>query len=143
MPSNKKGFTLLELIVTLTILVIVLGAVYMMIVSTINATQSQRNYAQTQPSVRTLLSVSEQAVRRSSQDMTIQVEGDCYIWNRNTGDDIRFCTLENHRVSYNDSVFFDYIDSFSINQNNQEITIHVKGVYGNDTEVSKTTSLRP
>ena len=41
MPSNKKGFTLLELIVTLTILVIVLGAVYMMIVSTINATQSQ------------------------------------------------------------------------------------------------------
>lgn len=62
MPSNKKGFTLLELIVTLTILVIVLGAVYMMIVSTINATQSQRSYAQTQQSVRTLLSVSEQAV---------------------------------------------------------------------------------
>lgn len=73
--ENKKGFTLVELIIAMMVTTILLAAVYFMFVRVFQMNQEQNELIAAQDTVRAISQIVEGDIRRSSQYLEVSESG--------------------------------------------------------------------
>ncbi len=70
--NNKKGFTLIEVVIAMFVTTILLAAVYFMFVRVFEMNLDQSQYIEAQDTLRTVSQIVESDVRRSTQFMEVE-----------------------------------------------------------------------
>jgi prepilin-type N-terminal cleavage/methylation domain-containing protein len=140
--KNKKGFTLIEIMVTLTILVLLLGVVAASTILTQQFSTGEHSRTELQNDIRIALAYIETDVRSSNQ--IVVSDGDCFIiiGTVNT----RYC-LVGTQIQRNDQPVSSKVSSFSytINVATSTLVVNLTSLndrYGRPIITSETYYLR-
>lgn len=142
MKLNRKGFTLLEIMVTLIILVLLLGIVAGATVLTQQFSTGEHSRVELQNEVRIAFAWIDSDVRSSNQIAVS--DNDCFILI--SGENVRYC-LEGDELTRNDQpVAKNLVDFvYSINTSSGTINVTLTTIadrYGNPVSLSDTYYLR-
>ncbi|NLW14705.1 MAG: prepilin-type N-terminal cleavage/methylation domain-containing protein [Erysipelothrix sp.] len=129
--ENKKGFTLVEVIVAVFISTILIAAVYFMFVRVYLENESQNEFVKMQDTLRSISQIVETDIRKSSQYIDIDVAGDIYTIiekdheNGSTLKETPYELVDN--VLYRNAVFLmDKVESFKIIEKEYYLEVEIK-----------------
>lgn len=127
--QDRRGFTLVEIMVALLVTSILLGAIYFVFVRTFMMNKEQNDYVNSQDALRLSAMVIESDVRESSQDVEITQQGDCYlIIDIQDNKEIEYCVL--NRILYRNSAFLiDNIDDFKLEDHINYVNLEIISKY--------------
>ncbi len=116
MLKGKKGFTLIELVITFLIVVIVFGVLANLVGFSTDFFRDENTQVATQESLRLVAVNFEKDVRRYALDSTkVSQSGDCYT----LGSTVTYCYVSaNKEITRNSVVVATGISSFSLNLSN-------------------------
>ncbi len=116
MLKGKKGFTLIELVITFLIVVIVFGVLANLVGFSTEFFRDENTQVATQESLRLVAVNFEKDVRRYALDSTkVSQSGDCYT----LGSTVTYCYVSaNKEITRNSVVVATGISSFSLNLSN-------------------------
>jgi prepilin-type N-terminal cleavage/methylation domain-containing protein len=140
--KNKKGFTLIEIVVTLTILVLLLGVVAATTVLTQRFSTGEYSRVELQNEVRIALAWIDRDVRSSNQ---IAINDDsCFILI--SGTNVRYC-LVGDTLTRNDQTIAENLVNFSytIDPTSSTLVVSLTTIadrYGNPVSLTDTYYLR-
>ena len=129
MIKDKKGFTLIEIVVALLITGIVLTAVYFVFIKSHNINQEQQRFIEAQDALRIGGLQIESDIRRSSQSIDIEKHDACYHLIDKTDLKTTIYCIENDTLTRNGVTLIDRINSIDISKNSQYIDIEHKAQY--------------
>ena len=130
MIKDKKGFTLIEIMVALLITGIVLTAVYFVFIRSHNINQEQQRFIEAQDALRIGGLQIESDIRRSSQSIDIEKHDACYHLIDKTDLKTTIYCVENDTLTRNGVILIDRIHSVEITNTSQYIDIELKAQYG-------------
>ena len=140
--KNKKGFTLIEIVVTLTILVLLLGVVAGATILTQRFSTGEHSRVQLQNEVRIALAWIDSDVRSSNQ---IAVNDDtCFVLI--SGENVRYC-LVGDQLTRNDRPIAENLVNFAytIDTSSSTLVVTLTTIadrYGNPVSLTDTYYLR-
>jgi len=113
MIKGKKGFTLIELVITFMIVVIVFGVLASLVGFSTEFFRDENSQVATQESLRLVAVNFEKDVRRYALDSTkVTQSGSCYT----LGSTITYCYVSaNKEITRNGTVIAKGVSSFSLN----------------------------
>jgi type II secretory pathway pseudopilin PulG len=113
MIKGKKGFTLIELVITFMIVVIVFGVLASLVGFSTEFFRDENSQVATQESLRLVAVNFEKDVRRYALDSTkVTQSGSCYT----LGSTITYCYVSaNNEITRNGTVIAEGVSSFSLN----------------------------
>jgi Tfp pilus assembly protein PilE len=116
MLKGKKGFTLIELVITFLIVVIVFGVLANLVGFSTEFFRDENTQVATQESLRLVAVNFEKDVRKYALDSTkVSQSGDCYT----LGSTVTYCYVSaNKEITRNSVVVATGISSFSLNLSN-------------------------
>lgn len=133
----KKGMTLIEVIVTLLVVTILLGAIYMVFNQSVSSITKEESRIENQQNMRQVALRIELDLRESDQLTAPYEDGSCYVI-----DTYKYCLID-QRVSRDSQVIANNIKSLSITTTDNIVSIKMESVpdrYGQiviiDTEVA-------
>lgn len=140
--KNKKGFTLIEIVVTLTILVMLLGIVAGSTILTQRFSTGEHSRVQLQNEVRVALAWIDSDVRASNQ---IAVNDNaCFILI--SSENVRYCLVGDQLTRNNQPIAKNLVNFvYSIDTSSKTLVITLTTVadrYGNPVSISDTYYLR-
>ncbi len=140
--KNKKGFTLLEIVVTFTILVLLLGVVASATVLTQQFSTGEHSRVELQNEVRIALAWIDSDVRSSNQ--LAVPDSTCFILIGS--ENIRYC-LVGDELTRNDQPIAENLTSFTytIDATNGTLEVNLTSIldrYGNPVSITDTYYLR-
>lgn len=140
--KNNKGFTLIEIVVTLTILVLLLGVVAGATVLTQQFSTGEHSRVQLQSEIRIALAFIDSDVRSSNQ-LAVS-DNTCFILIG--GENIRYC-LVGDELTRNDQTIAENLTNFtySIDATSGTLVVSLTSIadkYGNPVSLSDTYYLR-
>lgn len=127
--QDKRGFTLVEVMVALFVTSILLGAVYFVFVRSFMMNKEQNDYVNSQDALRLSAMVIESDIRKSSQDINIIQEKGCFVITDNQDNtEVEYCVSE--RTLYRNSVFLiDNVDSFILEDHINYVNLEIISNY--------------
>ena len=127
--QDKRGFTLVEMMVALFVTSILLGAVYFVFVRSFMMNKEQNDYVNSQDALRLSAMVIESDIRKSSQDINIIQEKGCFVITDNQDNtEVEYCVSE--RTLYRNSVFLiDNVDSFILEDHINYVNLEIISNY--------------
>lgn len=127
--QDKRGFTLVEVMVALFVTSILLGAVYFVFVRSFMMNKEQNDYVNSQDALRLSAMVIESDIRKSSQDINIIQEKGCFvITDIQDNTEVEYCVSE--RTLYRNSVFLiDNVDSFILEDHINYVNLEIISNY--------------
>lgn len=135
--KNRKGFTLIELVITLAILGIVVPIIFSPIIFSLNNFNSQNEKAEIISDAQAAMDYLTREIRKSK---TVDVVGNTIETDRGT------YKLENRKLMQGSKVISGKLDieALTITKNAQEITIvmKIKDTKGDNQEFSSTIYVR-
>jgi prepilin-type N-terminal cleavage/methylation domain-containing protein len=140
--KNKKGFTLIEIVVTFTILVLLLGVVASATILTQRFSTGEHSRVQLQSEIRIALAWIDNDVRSSNQ--LVVSDNDCFILIG--GESIRYC-LVGEELTRNDKSIAEYLTNFTytIDASSGTLRVTLTSIldrYGNPVSLTDTYYLR-
>ena len=140
--KNNKGFTLIEIVVTLTILVLLLGVVAGATVLTQQFSTGEHSRVQLQSEIRVALAYIDSDVRSSNQ--LVVSDNTCFILIG--GENIRYC-LVGDELTRNDQPIAENLTNFtySIDATSGTLIVSLTSIadrYGNPVSLTDTYYLR-
>ncbi len=124
--NDKKGFTLVEVMIALFVTSIILSAVYYLFINVSTMNKQQTDFIQIQDSLRTVSLITEKDIRRSPQKIEITTndntttlyyldeEGNKMI---HEGKEVKYIyRLENGRLYRNDAFIMENLTKFELSQ---------------------------
>jgi len=115
MLKGKKGFTLIELVITFMIVVIVFGVLASLVGFSTEFFRDENSQVATQESLRLVAVNFEKDVRRYALDSTKVTQiGSCYT----LGATVTYCYNANKEVTRNDVVIAEGVSSFTLTLSN-------------------------
>lgn len=130
--DHKKGFTLVELIITLAIASIILTGLVSVFSSIMKSSEREKRYVEIQDSVRILNVHFEKMIRTSSQNITVSESNGCYhIYDTVDMVDQSICR-DGSELYVNDSLLVDNLKALEIYHMSN--TIIFKGILNNSEE---------
>jgi len=141
MKKNNKGFTLIEIVVTLTILVLLLGVVAGATVLTQQFSTGEYSRVQLQNEVRIALTWIDRDVRSSNQ--RVQTDNGCLVV---VSDNIYYCLVGDELTRNNQPIAEKLSNfTFTISENGDTLIITLTSIldrYGNPVSITDTYYLR-
>jgi type II secretory pathway pseudopilin PulG len=142
MRTNRKGFTLLEIVVTFTILVLLLGVVAAATVLTQRFSTGEHSRVQLQSEIRIALAYIDRDVRSSNQ-LAVS-DNACFILIG--GENIRYC-LVGDELTRNDQPIAENLTNFvyTIDATSGTLAVTLTSIldrYGNPVSLTDTYYLR-
>jgi prepilin-type N-terminal cleavage/methylation domain-containing protein len=130
---DKKGMTLVEVLIALLVTGIILSAVYFMFVRITIMNKEQQEYVQAQDGVRNVMLLIEKDIRTSSQHILLKELDGCYnlsdLEKPDSTEDISYC-IEDGKFSRNDQVIVDGVDNLIMSTNNFYIEVSINSKFG-------------
>ncbi|AMC93162.1 hypothetical protein AOC36_04000 [Erysipelothrix larvae] len=128
--QDRKGFTLIELIIAMLISGIVLTILTTFVIYVLNIQRNQENFLIAQDAVRVAGLKIEKDIRTSSQSIKVSTESNCTTISENDFDvPIIYCLSQN-TLTRNGDFVTNNIETFTITQRlSDAIDIYIKGVY--------------
>lgn len=135
--NNKKGFTLVEVLIAMLITGIILSATYTLFVSVFKMNQEQNEFIQMQDTLRTVGQIVERDIRRSSQYIDLDNKEDAiHLVNLNKAGDVILDNegnpveviykLENRKLYRNGQHLMDQLDNFILREEGDVVYLELK-----------------
>lgn len=123
--NNRKGFTLIELIITMVILSIVMGLIVGLVTQSMKFFNDEEQQVANQASLRQIAVEFEKNVRRHVISSTeFEVSGNCYVIKPIFEDDINYCfDSVNFTVERDGLVIGERVGQFSANYDSSDDSI--------------------
>lgn len=126
MKNDKRGMTLVEIMIVLLVTTILLSAVYFVLVRVTEMNASQQAYINGQDALRNSLLIIEKDIRRSSQSLEIKENDDCYEIKDSLKDTTLTYCLVDKTLKREGYIIADKIDGFSIENNDFYINLRIE-----------------
>lgn len=127
--KNKKGLTLVELIVGMFVMTILFGIVYSIFIKLHLMNEEQKQFVEIQDSLRISGELLEKDIRQSSQNLKISSKDSCYfIHDLDTNIDTKYC-LNDNVLSKNERYLASNINHFELTQNKDSIKVRISSIY--------------
>ena len=131
---NKKGMTLVEVLVAMLITGIVLSAIYFVFIKVTVMNKEQQEYVKAQEGMRNTMLVIEKDIRRSSQsiELTSNAATGCYTIKDNEDATVKFeYCINDNSVTRNGHVLIDGVSYLKIDSGTgYYIEVSLKGKFG-------------
>lgn len=128
MKTNKKGFTLIELVIAMAITTIVLSILVFVFTWGMRTYQTQQKFVNLQDSLRTSGMVIEKDIRASTQVLTITATTNCYTLTDDESNINKYCLIDNV-LTRNDVPLMDHLHTLEITQTSGFVRIYLAGTY--------------
>ncbi len=143
MIKNKKGFTLIEVIVAMLVTGIILSAVYFVFIKSFLMSQGQAEFINAQDAIRTSALMIESDIRKSSQSIETEANGTCTtITDTITNDTFEYC-VQDSKLIRNGNVLIDHVKSIEFDNQINYVSFEITGQYqGKEIKHEKRIYLR-
>lgn len=143
MIKNKKGFTLVEVIVAMLVTGIILSAVYFVFIKSFLMSQGQAEFINAQDAIRTSGLMIESDIRKSSQSIETETNGTCTtITDTITNDTFEYC-VQDSKLIRNGNVLIDHVKSIEFDNQINYVSFEITGQYqGKEIKHEKRIYLR-
>lgn len=143
MIKNKKGFTLVEVIVAMLVTGIILSAVYFVFIKSFLMSQGQAEFINAQDAIRTSALMIESDIRKSSQSIETETIGTCTtITDTLTSDTFEYC-VQDSKLIRNGNVLIDHVKSIEFDNQINYVSFEITGLYqGKEIKHEKRIYLR-
>lgn len=136
--KDKKGFTLVEVIIAMFITTVLISAVYFMFIRVFQMNREQDQFIQMQDSLRTVSIIVEKDIRKSTQNVDIKKEGNTTTlqYLDDTGqklegsENIFTYKLENNRLYRNGNFLMENLEEFELTNHNYYVNLELKSKTG-------------
>lgn len=130
---NKKGMTLVEVLVALLVTGIILSAVYFVLVRVTLMNKQQQEYVNVQNGLRNTMLVIEKDIRKSSQSITLATNASgCYIVSDIIdSQEFEYCVVDGVFLR-NGQVLIDSVDQVNMELRDFYIKVTLTGNYGGE-----------
>lgn len=136
--KDKKGFTLVEVIIAMFITTVLIAAVYFMFIRVFQMNREQDQFIQMQDSLRTVSIIVEKDIRKSTQNVDIKKEGNTTTlqYLDDTGqklegsENIFTYKLENNRLYRNGNFLMENLEEFELTNHNYYVNLELKSKTG-------------
>lgn len=123
--QNKKGFTLVELMIAMFIATILIAGVYAMFISVHNMNEEQQAFIEAQTNLGSVSQIVEKDIRKSSQHLDISVSGNSTVITQldkegniikdDEGNPLQYSyELMNGKLYRNNRFLSEHIESFEV-----------------------------
>ncbi len=136
--KDKKGFTLVEVIIAMFITTVLIAAVYFMFIRVFQMNREQDQFIQMQDSLRTVSIIVEKDIRKSTQNVDIKKEGNITILQYldesgkelEGSENIFTYKLENNRLYRNGNFLMENLEEFELTNHNFYVNLELKSKTG-------------
>ncbi len=124
---NKKGMTLLELMVGLFVFSIIIGSIHHIFLNFMGHHQNQEISVQVQEESDRLNYYFEKDIRESNQQFNVNQNGNCFFLKdtAETDSKLQYC-LEDNTIYRNKQVLMNNVSEFKIEENTNKIILKLK-----------------
>lgn len=141
--KNKRGFTLIEMIIALAVVTLVLGGLITVFRVIMKSNQTEQNYISAQDTLRTVSIHLEKEIRTSSQNIEISSLNNCTDIKDLTSNELKTYCLISDGIYFNNTLLINNVKSFDLIKVDNAIELKLESNFQEDVIVyEKTIYLR-